>query len=386
MNTVFVSRFTALSAVLHRWVVLVVAIVAAGCPATVAPDPCAGTVGHPYRPPAGCSYLFAGQNQEQLGGLPEFGHTNGYLDHVATPPSGITLYGVFPAPNDATPFAQLSWVTDAERYLNRAGNEDMIVHLSIGWVPESLASDAPSKEATETALLDGTMDPFIDALADWLTSRRQPIVLRLGYEFNRPILQLYSEQTYARCFRYIVDRLRSRQVKGVAFVWASANLGFAPDSPGPDDWNFDAWYPGDAYVDWFGFSMWFPADYDTVMLEQARLHHRPVLLAETTPSEWDVGQRKHYPLLSSTGEPISSAELWAGWWQPMLAFVGTNADVVGGWHYIAADWRSDAQWAGVPFFANSDARLWLDAELKDRWSDAVAKPPFVQRGHVRFVR
>ncbi len=349
-------------------------------------DPCTGTVVHPYRPPAGCSYLFAGQTLAQIGGLPDAGDTDGYVNHVPVAPSGVTLYGAFPAPGDTTPLAQMSWVADAEALLNQPGNEDLLFHLSIAWVPESLADNQTGREAIETALLAGAFDPWLDQLADWISGLRQPVLLRLGYEFNRLIRVLYSQQYYAACFRHIVDRLRSRGIKGAAFVWASANMGFIPDAPTPDDWDFDAWYPGDDYVDWFGFSMWFPKDYDTIMLPQARAHHKPLLLAETTPSEFNVGLMEYFPFLTNTGQPQTSAQLWAGWWQPMISFVTSNDDVIGGWHYIAANWRDDPEWSSVPFFSNSDARLWLDPGLASAWSGAVSHPPFVQKGGVHFIR
>ena len=161
---------------------------------------------------------------------------------------------------------------------------------------------------------------------------------------------------------------------------------FVPDDPPPDDWDIAPWYPGDGYVDWFGFSMWFPMAYDNTMLAQARAHGKPVLLAETTPSEFNVGLMEYFQFLTSTGQAQTTAQLLAGWWQPMISFVTANDDVIGGWHYIAANWRTDPEWSGVPFFSNSDARLWLDPGLESSWSTAVSRPPFVQKGGVHFVR
>ncbi len=363
-------------------------VVAVGLPACrhPAPDLCAGTIGFPYRPPSGCAYLFAGQDPQSIGGLPDAGDTDGYLDHISTAPAGITLYGAFPTVGDTTPLAQMPWVAAAESYVDQPGSEDLIFHLSIAWVPESLADNVAGRQAIETALLAGQFDWYIDQLATWLSARKQPVLLRLGYEFNRPIHVLYSQQYYVPCFQHIVDRLRGDGVQGVAYVWASANLGFQPVDPPPDNWDFDAWYPGDDYVDWYGFSMWYPAAWDTVMLPQARVHNKPLLLAETTPSQWNVSQREFYPLFGTVGQPVTDNALWSGWWQPMLAFVESNKDIVGGWHYIAENWNADPEWAGVPIFTNCDARLWLDPTVSSRWSTAVAQPPFVQRGHVRYVR
>ncbi len=52
----------------------------------------------------------------------------------------------------------------------------------------------------------------------------RPVILRLGYEFDRPILQLATQEHYADVFRYVVDQLRDRDVPPFATAWASANL------------------------------------------------------------------------------------------------------------------------------------------------------------------
>ena len=60
----------------------------------------------------------------------------------------------------------MSWVADAETLLNQPGNEDLLFHLSIAWVPESEADNEAGREAIETALLAGAFDSYSDQLSD----------------------------------------------------------------------------------------------------------------------------------------------------------------------------------------------------------------------------
>lgn len=329
-------------------------------------------IAHPFRPPRGAAYLIAGQDGKQIGGLARSGLADGYLDNVPVSPSGITMYTGFGAPNQTDGFAMDPLL---EEYLALPALDNTILHLSANWVEEEL--DDATKIEREEDVLTGKQDGFIDWLADWCSAQERPILLRLGYEFNRPFMTLFTPERYAPAFRYIVGRMRARGVSGVAFVWASANLSLDPSGPS-EPWDFDLWYPGDGYVDWFGFSMWFPTMSDTLMMSEARARNKPVLLAEVSPVEFNVGESAFYPLLTRAGEVLDPNELWARWWQPMFDFIAANLDVIGGFAYIANDWQSDSLWGTNPFFWNCDARVWANDTILDLWTQAVSNAAFVE--------
>lgn len=344
----------------------------AGATGSAGCSPASGSapLAHPFRPPAGSAYLLAGQSSSHIGGLGRPGASDGYLDNVAGLPSGLSLYVQFPEPDAPAGFRPGT----AGEYADLPVLDDTLLHLSVAVVSEARAGNTTAIAESEQAVLDGVHDLYIDELAAWCAAQPRPILLRLAYEFDRPLLQLATPERYAAVFRYVVDRVRAAGATNVAFVWASSNLGLLGAPPV----DFDTWYPGDDAVDWFGFSMWFPTMADDAMLEQARARNKPVLLCETTPVEFNVGESSYYRFLSSRAVPLSDQELWDGWWQPMLDFVAENSDVVGGWHYIAQDWRSDPLWSGNVLFRNCDARVWANDYVLRRWTQAASSRLFVR--------
>ncbi len=339
------------------------------------------------RPPPGTALVIAGQSAADLGGAGPRGPHDGYLDHVPIIPAGITTRLFLPAKATPVPRGGPLAGDDIVGLLQQRRFRYCLLHLSMGWVPNRLPSTAAQtteNQEAQQALIDGELDPWLDALAKWCRDLQHPILLRAGYEFNRfPTDIFYDRHLYAPAFRHIVRRFRAQGADNVAFVWASANLNWgAPTGTpfhtrSPDTWDFDAWYPGDDYVDWFGFSYWFPDDPDTVMLEQARRRHKPILLAETTPAGYNLRTGQHFDLAGTPTATLTSAELWHAWFAPYFAFIKENQDVIAGFHYITTNWASDPFWAHTPPFVGSDARLWENPEILERWTSTLHQPRYL---------
>lgn len=94
------------------------------------------------------------------------------------------------------------------------------------------------------------MDEDIRKLGDWIKSKRVPVYLRIGYEFDFTYNN-YDPNLYIQTFRKIVQIFREKNVSNCAFVWQSAAY--------RRERSFKDWYPGDEYVDWIG-SSWFTPD------------------------------------------------------------------------------------------------------------------------------
>ncbi|MFJ9370866.1 glycosyl hydrolase [Nocardia sp. NPDC101769] len=328
----------------------------------------------PSLPPAPThrdSVLFiAGQTSADLGGRPDLGFTDGYLDHVPTPPDGITAYvGLYPGAqitkncNDA--FAS---------YLARPDLADATVHLSVPWIRENYSDE--QNLGLQRDLTNGHLDGQIEELASWCRSTPHPILLRLGFEFDRRPPVVYNPDNYAQNFRYIVERVRAAGATNVATVWASANNVAAPLTPE----RFRAFYPGDEYVDWFGMSAFVPF-LDPLMMAEARQRRKPVLIAESTPIGINIGQGKTYPLTAADvpGTPVSAEEMWHLWFAPMLRLISENRDAIAAFAYISENWSLSDLWAHNPLFAHCDSRVWANQEIAQRWEAAISASPFAPK-------
>jgi hypothetical protein len=127
-------------------------------------------------------------------------------------------------------------------------------------------------------VLAGQYDDNIQLLATWLKQLERPVFLRIGYEFDFED-NGYDPKKYQAAYRYIVDQLRAQGVDNVAYVWHSATMMHHPG-------DFMDWYPGDKYVDWFGFSYFSPLQSRTVddFAALAKEHDKPLMIAESTPA------------------------------------------------------------------------------------------------------
>jgi hypothetical protein len=307
-----------------------------------------------FRPPAGKVLFIAGQDSSVLGE---------YLNHMPARPGGFTLYcSVFSGPD----LRYLSSVCDLPAL------RDSVLHLSVGWIDDF----DPKMTDNNRAITAGAFDENIDRLANWCAKQPRPILMRIGFEFDRQIPFPnfhYNPDYFADGFRRIVDRLRAAGAVNVATVLGSTNVW-----PPLTIERFDRFYPGDDYVDWLGFSTWNPVTIDRVILSEARKRGKPILLAETTPTRFNIGKQLYFPLYVGPSKPATPQTIWDGWHQPMIEFIRSNIDVIAAWHYIAEDWSADSMWNIVPIFCNCDARPWADAGFLEIWNKDMNAPPFLQ--------
>ncbi|HSJ67008.1 MAG TPA: glycosyl hydrolase [Anditalea sp.] len=93
----------------------------------------------------------------------------------------------------------------------------------------------------------GLFDNYIDNWAIEAKAFEHPIFLRLGHEMNDPYRypwgpQNNSPEDYISAWKHVVDRFRAAGANNILWVW----------SPHPAYGDFEAYYPGDEYVDWVG--------------------------------------------------------------------------------------------------------------------------------------
>src|SRR5262249_51270069 len=138
-------------------------------------------------------------------------------------------------------------------------------------------------------IVSGGADGEIDWLIEKLDSYGRPVYVRFGYEVDAP-WNGYDPGLYKQAFVRFANRIHPRDATHVAMVVHSASYcgGTRGTRPMSD------WYPGDAYVDWAGLSYFVPAScsYAKVdeVVEFARQHGKPVMIAESTPQGYDLAR------------------------------------------------------------------------------------------------
>ena len=244
-------------------------------------------------------------------------------------------------------------------------------------------------------LIDGELDAHIAQLALFFEKIPGPVYLRIGYEFDGAWNHGYeSAETYVAAYRRIVDVLRELGVFNVQMVWqASASTTDDVIDGGHED--IRQWYPGDEYVDWMAIS-WFMNPHETVevsssyspktplqlteeLLELARLHGKPVMIAEASPQAMDLDDNfmAHHAAIWD-GEPasgrvdMSDDAIWDHWFGPLFDLMDQNRDVIHALAYINADWDSQAMW-GDPYASGfwGDSRLEVNDSIAARFTAAI---------------
>lgn len=213
---------------------------------------------------------------------------------------------------------------------------------------------------SDLAVLEGHFDAEIAELADSLKAVATPYIVRFLYEtiegVSRPVI--FSRETYIAAHRRVVDIFRARGATNVEFIY-HANAGNLV--------NLEAWYPGDAYIDWVS-----PSIYHSLHEENERKrandhhafamqHNKPVIIAESGPTD-----DKYRP------NNVDYPGVWEDWFAPYFDFIRSSTHVRA-FIYIGVDHSllvSDFQdWCNT--------RLIENPTIFAQWEAELAKPVYV---------
>lgn len=186
----------------------------------------------------------------------------------------------------------------------------------------------------------------------------RPVYLRIGYEFDGMHNELEPD-IYVKAYRHIVDFLRNDGVDNIAYVWHS----YA--SKPYKDFKVSKWYPGDAYVDWVGISVFGHAydntdfgEYCDAVLELAKTHKKPVMIAESNPIK---------------GIDIEDASAWQDWFVNFFSFCyNKNIKAIS---FINENWQR---------LTIDGIGEWKDGRLYN--NDQVAKAWFLETNKERYLK
>jgi hypothetical protein len=129
-----------------------------------------------------------------------------------------------------------------------------------------------------TSIIAGEHDAYLDMWADHAREFGQPLIVSFANEMNgawfpwsgvlyggdKPVPgstppRFQGPETFKSAYRHVVDRVRARGARNVQWVLHLMNYSMPQEG-----WNLAAqYYPGPAYCDWLGFSLYgsqFPSD------------------------------------------------------------------------------------------------------------------------------
>ena len=251
-------------------------------------------------------------------------------------------------------------------------------------------------------IIEGNMDDQIRILTEYLLGAKTSVIfLRIGYEFDNPFFH-YSEDTkaYILAYQKIADYIRrnipSDSESKVQFVWHSWA------APRLNNISLDQFYPGDAYVDWVGISVFqqvfpWPSKWKEGTIDwggqygdmvevlefaddhkkasrithlnilRAREKHcnlttlfffpqKPTMIAESTPFGG-------INLNNTDTKLYNKTDSWDRWFGQVLMLI--EKFEISMWSYINCDWESQPMWKGVGF---GDTRLSSNKEVMDKWA------------------
>ena len=279
------------------------------------------------RDPGGRTSLFVGQELGAVGGFTDF--NQGYADYVGTP-AGVTIYTDLRAPLSLRQRVDVgSGVLCGSCYLTNPRFDRSMIAIGL-----YLVDDLPN-------VVSGARDANIDSLGAWITAADRPVFLRIGYEFDGS-WNRYDRTLYIQAFRRIVDRLHADGVDNFVAVWQSS--GYTTNAA-----TLLQWYPGDAYVDWAAYSYFNQSNPSGGMLDIARSHAKPVMIAEATP-------KRNLALGDTTTH-------WNAWFQPFFQHIHANQDVIKAVAYINTRWFDQISWDA----SWGDSRVQIRPEIKAKW-------------------
>ncbi|WP_254187282.1 RICIN domain-containing protein [Micromonospora sp. WMMB482] len=341
-------------------------------------------------------------------------------DPTAPRPGGVTLYTNLLLGGDPPPLAgfygPVNWgsgTVDFPATLAQYPDAALAVGLylsdaSTGCNNQPLRAIIGRPDADVVNLTAGYRQK-VDEMVTWLKNTGREVFLRIGYEYDGP-WNCYNADYYKEAFRFVKSRIDALGASRVATVWQSAGWPIDEHTDHPE-WNyvvtaanhFDAWYPGDQYVDWVGLSAFYGATYQRYQwscrapntspralqdraLNFARGHGKPVMIAEAAPQGFTTGAKTSSCIFAKNPQPISATALWDTWYADFFGYVNANTDVIRAVAYINTNWDAQTQWqcngapAGQPGCANGywgDSRIQADPTIRSRFLTEIRKSIYV---------
>ncbi len=263
-----------------------------------------------------------------------------------------------------------NFVRVLQAFVDRVTGAGRVPHLSFSF---TIGDGQPVDDVIADS---DTYDAQIDDAARITASVDGPVFVRPGFEFNGS-WNGYTAGVYPRAFRKFVDRFRAAGADNAIFIWC-----YMPAGPGDfaDEVAGEAlWYPGDAYVDWFGLDLFDAGNFhpdapiedrggvttkgrSEAFLTMAREHGKPVFLSEVAAVKIGI-----------TPDPADGEADWAAWFGPWFDFLEAHPEIKG-FNYMSQDYT------GTKY---DEQHGWGNARLQDnpvilaRWVERLGSGRFI---------
>jgi len=224
---------------------------------------------------------------------------------------------------------------------------------------------------------EGEFDDEIIAWGEALRELDRPVYLRIGYEFDNPGHNNPDPEVFKLAWKRIVDLFRGLEIRNAVTVFSSTfQIQLSPFAP-----SFDAYYPGDDYVDWVGFSFWggpflWWDGGASGMLDFARRHGKPAMIGESAP----MFARLQIGFLA----PFA----WWFFFQGYFAMIEKHSDVIKAFHYISVDWseKNDLWRSNIVYwpFIDMDSRIQSSPYIEQRWKQELLEDRYLHSSKELF--
>lgn len=198
----------------------------------------------------------------------------------------------------------------------------------------------------------GKWDKDFNLLYKTIKQIKNPVFLRIGYEFNNPH-HGYKPKEFIQAWKYICDKLKENKVDNVATVWCACTA-FNRDIR-----DIMPYYPGDEYVDWFGNDLFSPRHFkdnkDKVteaFAREAKKHKKPLMIGESSAARVGV---------------LEGKKSWNDWFKPYFRWLSehnTKAFCYINWDW-AIDWKQP-EWGNCRIEENEIVRQKYIKELSKK--------------------
>lgn len=351
-----------------------------------------------YLPPTGKTMLIIGQDLASINNYVTSGYfptptgVTAYVDfYNLANPTAYFPFGGLGEKLDGTTAPDIDWGAGPLNARNAAlGYPNSVLSIGLSLV-EDYAPNGLSKIAA------GDYDTEITRLANFIKTKNKPVYVRIGYEFDGKWNTGYANTTnYKNAYKRIVDIIRPIAPNFVS-VWQACTSPVDDILEGYHE-DISAWYPGDNYVDWMGYS-WFLNTPQQVSLTDevtafARLHSKPVMVCESSPQGYDLKNLNYRYINTMLGgqpgtNPVSKTpdQLWNEWFKPFFDYIHTNSDVIRAVSYINANWDAQAKW-GSPYNEGywGDSRVEANADIRAKWLAEISKTSWIPGSSTLFTQ